>query len=235
MAIFPDIKTEGTIQIDDQIRIDASRSFVSKDEAAITLVEIQPEATESFVTVTGSSSADWFLDWRYSGSTRTVAVAVRVTTDGSPVTFSKNVEVLTSADDKLFSDDDDLIGIETDVLRYLPKGRSSFLNVHRKAQDIILAELDDRGITDFEGNRLTKDAVVDVEEVNKWSTYSVLWMIFQDLSDAVDDIFARKSDFFASRMNFHRDRSFLRLDLNGDGNLDLGEIVPVRTTRLLRG
>lgn len=224
MSIFGVIETEKIIQVADKLRINAAKSFVGKGSADITLVEVNPEiGVGSYIDVTGSSYRDWFLDWAYSGTSRVVSVGLRITTDGSPVETFKDVQVFTAEDDYLFSGDGDLKNKEHDILKYVPEGRSSFLNVHRQARDLILNYLDEIGITDNEGNRLTKTALVDLEEVREWSAALTLHLIYQNLSNQVDDIFDRKSRDYKSKYAMHRNRLFLRYDKNGDGNLDKNE------------
>ncbi len=85
MAIFPNLKLEDIVQINDKTRLDASKSFTA-DEAAVTLVEIEPESAAGFIDITptvATNSKQYFLDWSYSGTSRTVTVSVRITTDGA--------------------------------------------------------------------------------------------------------------------------------------------------------
>lgn len=232
MSIFPNLILEATVQENDKTRIDGTKTFVSKDEAAITLVEIDP-GDGTYRSVTGSSTKDWYLDWQYS-TEGDQTVNIRVTTDGAPVIASGTITVITAANDTLFSGDQDLTALEEEILRYVPKGRNSFLNVHRKAQSIILSELDERGIQNHDGTRITKDQIVEIDDFNKWSTYLVLWLIMQDISNSVDDKFDQKAKMYKKRMDFHRERSFLRIDFNKDGDVDLGEQQTVRTARMIR-
>lgn len=235
MAIFPYLRIEKDVQTDDKTRLDCTRSFVSKDEAAITKVEIEPEAGSGFVDVTGSSQKDWYLDWSYSGASRTVTVSCRITTDGAPITNTDTIEVMTPADDNLFSGDQDLVALEHDVLRYVPAGRNSFLNVHRKAQYLILERFNDMGIRDINGDRITKEIALEVEEVRKWSQYLVLWLIFMDLSNAIGDVFDEKSKTYDQLAARASDKSFGKfLDLDKSGDVTDGEIVDVTTMDLLR-
>lgn len=233
MAMFPNLHFESILQVNDKTRLDASTSYVSKDEVALTSVEIEPEAAAGFISVFDANSNNWFLDYQYA-TDGTKAVTVRVDNGSGPVTATFSLEVLTVVDDKLFSDDHDLLAVRNDILKWLPETRNSFLNVHRKAQELILADLDERGIVDRGGNKLTKAAVVDISEVNEWSTYLVLMLIFDDLSNAVDDVFDRDAKKYSSQMLKHRDRSFLRLDLNGDASLDLGEGAGMKSLFLAR-
>lgn len=234
MAIFPVLDLENKVQVNDKTRLDATESFVSKDEAGITLVEIEPEAGSGFVDVTGSSSSDWFLDWQYSGSSRTVTVTVRVTTDGSPVSHSETIEVLTVSDDNLYSDDRDLIASEPDILKWVPRGRSSFLNVHREAQKRIIEHFNNVGIWDNDNDRLTKDAIIDEKEVNDWSRFLTLSIIFQGISNDVEDVFSEKSIVYSRKAVQARDRSIIRIDQDGDGSVDEGERQNLTSLRLTR-
>jgi hypothetical protein len=235
VAIFPSVEIEKEVQVNDKTRIAADKTFVSKDEAAITLVEVEPESGNGYIDVTGTSSRDWYLDWEYSGTSRTVTVTVRVTTDGAPVIKTDTIEVLSVADDYLFSSDKDLTAKESDILKYVPTGRNSFLNVHRKAQDIIISDFRERGITDTNGDWLTKEAFVDIEEVRQWSLNLALSLIFQDLSNAVEDEFDKKSKFYESEMLKHKNASIIRFDEDGDGTIDASEGANIQTVSLIRG
>ena len=232
--IFPVVQLEKTLQINDKTRLLGVESFADKSEAAISLVEIEPEAAAGFVIVTGSSSKDWFLDWVYSGSSRTVTVTVRVTTDGAPVTNTSTIDLLEVVDDNLFSSDGDLTAQEPDILKFITDGRASYLDVHRQAQEQIMAYIDEAGYTDTSGNRLTKDAVLDIDEVNQWSKSLVLQLIYQGLSNAVDDVFDRKAKLYESETQLHKTRLVLRLDRDGDGTLESGEALRFQSLELRR-
>ena len=149
MAIFPIIKTEATVQTGDLTRIDATKSIATVDEAAISKVEIEPLASNGYIDVTGSDSEDWYLDWVYD-TEETVTVSIRITTDGSPTTETDTISIVTSATDNLFTDDDDILEHEPDVLQFLRPGRTSFLDYHRAAKIRILEWLDERRLTDDE-------------------------------------------------------------------------------------
>lgn len=232
--IFPNLILEDVVQVDDKTRLDASKVFVSKDEAAITAVEIEPETGAGFVSVFGSGqSKDWFLDWQYA-TAGTKTATCRVTTDGSPVTKTFTLEVLSVADDNLFSTDQDIVALEHDIMKWVPAGRASFKNMHRKAQRLILAWLDENGHTDTSGNRLTKEAIVDKEEVRNWSAALTLQLIYQTMSNAIDDVFMQKSKTYESLAITHRKRLILRLDLTGDGEIDTSEGIRVKSVSLVR-
>lgn len=233
MAIFGNLILEETVQVDDKTRLDATTSFISKGEAAITLVRIEPEAAAGYITVTGTSSKDYYLDWQYA-TDGTKTVSVEITTDGAPVVFTGTIEVLTAVDDKLFSDDQDLLSIEPDILKYVRPGRNSWLDFHRKAQYLILDHLNDLAFVDTNGDRLTKAAIVDVDEVKKWSKYTTLALIYEDISNAVDDVFAQKRVFYESKASSARNKSGLRFDQDGDGIISAGEGARIHSTDLVR-
>jgi len=213
--IFPTLELEQTVQTDDKTRLSAEKSYVTPDEASITLIEIEPEAGNGFLDVT----SDRYLDWQYS-TDGDKSVTVRITTDGSPVTFSKTLPVLSAADDRLFSTDSELLPYEPNLLDWVREGRNSFLDVHRAAQDRILSWLDENRIWDNEGNRLTKEDITDLEEVNDWSKFMTLRLIFEGLSNAVDDIFNDKALRYMDMETKARNRAAFRLDRDNDGSTD---------------
>lgn len=232
MAIFPVIELEDIVQVDDKTRLDAAKTFTSKDGPTIVKVEIQPYAAGPWIEVTGTKSSDWFTDWQYD-TAGTKAVSLRVNDPGG-VTVSKNIEVLTAVDDALFSSDPDLEKEEPDILKYVRKGRSSFKDIHREAQRQIMQFFDDKGYVDASGAKLTKDAVVDVSEVREWSKYLALYLIFSALSNQNDDIFSSKASFYHSKMLAARQKNAFRLDLDGDGEISEGERLKLSTSLMQR-
>ena len=233
MAIFPNLELEKKLQVNDKTRLDASKSFVSKGEAAISLVEIEPEAAAGFVDVTGLEAADRFLDWEYA-TDGTKTVSIRVTTDGAPVTSTKTIEVVTVVADKLFSLDADLIMIESDVLKYVRPGRNSFLDYHRRAQERILAYLDENAYVDRDGNKLTLASILDVSEFAEWSKFLVLSFVFRDFSNSIDDVLDQKSRFYEGRAVTSRGKLRYRMDLDLDGTIGDNEELIHDGPRLIR-
>ena len=233
MAIFPNLRSEGTVQVNDRTRLDATGSFGDKSEAAITLVEIEPEASAGYIDVTGTSSKDWYLDYEYA-TDGAKTVSVRVTTDGAPTTQSFTLTVKSVADDKLFSEDSDLLPHEPDIMKWVPKGRNSYLNIHRRAQERIMAFLDEKGYTDTDGNRLVLADIVDIQEVTEWSKFLTLRLIFEGISNAVDDIFMDKAKKYKSMEVEARNRAILRVDVDGSGTIDDSERVRITSSRMYR-
>ena len=222
--IFPKIKTDQLVQVSDGLRIDA-RKTIFRNLSDITDVEISPEDDSQedpqYISVYESGDFDkWFLDYSYA-STGTKKVKVRVTKeDESTVEAESSVVVISESDDKLFSTDSDIIQAEPDVLRYLPGGKTSFTFMHREAQRRILAYLDENRIWKTKGERYEKADIVDMEEFVHWSRFLVLHLIYSAKIVSQDDFFAFKSDQYKGLMESARGRAALRLDTNGDGEVD---------------
>lgn len=225
--IFPILETESQLRVNDKSRLDATKSFISPDEAAITLVEIEPEAGVGFYDVTSSK----YLDWQYDLDGDKV-VTLQITTDGLPTQITKTISVLLPENDIIFSTDDDLLAHEDDILRYVRSGRSSFIDKHRLARKRIVRWLSEQRIYDRDGDNLTASAIMDVDEVNEWSKFYVLYIIFNSLSNAIDDIFAQKASLYQSLSKDAQNRSAIRLDTNGDGNEDANK--DTRTVRMIK-
>lgn len=155
--------------------------------------------------------------------------------DGSTTASQAKVMKIYSVEgDKLFSSDSELQSHEDDILKWVRSGRASFLDKHRLAQDHILDELDRAGYTDIYSERLTKDAIVDIQEVREWSKYKTLSFIFESLSNAVDDVFSVKAKKYDDMALKKKDRAMLRLDLTKDGKVDVDEFLSIRSATLRR-
>ena len=216
--IFPILEYEPIVQIDDKTRLDVSKSFVTPDESPITLIEVQPSSGDSFITVSNH------LDWAYAAS-GLHDITVRVTAGAASAQISRSLNVLTSEADKLFSNDNDLRLHESDILKWVPDGRATFKDMHRRAQVTIIKWLDKEGYVDVYNKPFTKDAIIDINEVKQWSTFICLRLIFESISNAVDDIFHEKAKRYKGMEVEWRKRAVLRLDIDGDGKADEGEFI----------
>lgn len=217
--IFPQLQGELTVQENDPTRLDASRSFITPDEAAVTLVEIEPYTGAGFIELDESDSFAWFLDYAYSSAGNKVAT-IRVTTDGSPVTKTFTVAVITAATDKLLTSDNDLITHEPGINNYLRPGRRTFLDIHRQARDNLLDYLDQQGVWNTDSGRLTKDNLTDTDSFKQWVKYEALRLIFSANSNAIDDIHANKARAYEKLRDDAGTQKGFRLDLNGDNETD---------------
>lgn len=213
--IFPSLELEGIVQVFDRTRLNASKSFITPDEAIISLIRIKPEASGTFITVTSNK----YLDWEYATDGIKV-VTVEVTTDGVAVTKDFTLTIITKENDNLWSEDASLVDHEDDITKYIRSGRNSYLDKHRMAQERILAYLDERRIWDSNGDRLTKSSITDIQEVKEWSKFEVLSMIMTSLSNAVDDIFSSRAEKYTELRNQARNRAALRFDSDNDGETD---------------
>lgn len=224
MAIFGKLEIEKVVQVNDKTRLNGDKSFVSTGEAAISLLEIEPSAGAGFIDVTSKQ----YLDWQYD-TPGDITISLRITTDSTPITIISTISVLSEADDKLFSDDSEIMPYEPQVLEWVRSGRNSFKDVHRASQDRILKYLDENKFWDINGDPLTKAAIIDINEVNDWSKFMTLKLIFEGLSNATDDIFHEKSLRYRDLERTARDRAVLRVDTNGDGdNTDATDLEEFR-------
>ena len=234
--IFPHLDFEKIVQVNDKTRLDANRTFLSPSSNPIQVLEIQPEALENFYNVTTAK----YLDWAYPLDGEKV-VTLRITTGvdnltlDTPVEFEYSLEALSEEDDNLFSNDNELTQYEDDILKYIRKGRNSFLDKHRAAQSFIMSELDRRRIVNKDGTRLSKDQIKDIEEVKEWSRFYTLYIIFKGIGNAVDDIFGQKAMSYLKRSQEAQNFAVIRLDMNKDGEIDpREEQLDIFTTDMVR-
>lgn len=148
-------------------------------------------------------------------------VTLTVATDTESATATEYLQVYTEQGDALFSEDADLVGFENDIMKWLPAGRGTFLDLHRKAQQSILDWTDRKGYRDDNGKKITKWAFVDNSDVRMWSTYLALKLFFMGVTNATDDVFKRKAAYYEKLEIEARDRVVLELDLDGDGKSDI--------------
>lgn len=237
--IFPVLKIEKKIQVNEKTRINATKSYKTSEEMGVSLVRIRPSASDSFYTVTTLDPSDnttWFLDWQYS-TAGIKTIDLEITTDGSPVVISETIEVVTAAAENLFSVDADIVALEPDAIEYCKDGKNSLNDFHRQAQASILDELYRKKIMSTDGEKLDAEDVIDVQELKPWSIYMVLTKVFQSMSNKVDDVFAQKSKYYESKRLEAENMAMnqLRLDFNKDGNQELAEQIAYRTIEMVRG
>jgi hypothetical protein len=230
--IFINCIKESLAQVGDKTRIDVSTSFVSG--SSITNISIRPSATDSFISVFSTKQDNWFLDWAYmTEGEKTITVEA---TDGTD-TVSREfvINAISQSEDNLYSSDEQLFTIESEIRRYLPPGRNSFKNVHREAQSRILNYLDRKRIWNSDGTALTKEQINLTGEVSKWSVYESLFIIYTDLFIAVGDKFAEKVNQYKELRNIERERGSLRIDRDRSGEIQhSGETTDLKSFRMVR-
>lgn len=150
------------------------------------------------------------------------------------VTKDYYVQVYQEAGDALYSDDSDLLADEPDIMNWVPEGRATFLDVHRKAQERILNYLDKNGYVDVNGIKLNKFSIVDHSEVALWSKYLALQLIYESNHNAENDVFAEKAAAYEKLALIQAERIILRVDVDGDGVEDPDQSPSISSGELFR-
>lgn len=225
MSIFIKSINEAVVQVKDKTRIDVSGIFTQG--VTITDVTIKPETSESAISVYNADSSKWYLDWAYStAGNKTITVTA---TDGvTPESETYNIEILSKDDDNLYSSDAELYQIESELKKYLPVGKNSYLYAHREAQQRILSYLDRKRIWNEDGSVLNKDQL-NLSDVKRWSIYETLLIIYEDLVVQVGDKFKDKVLKYTELRNIERDRGAVRIDLDSNGTIDSGETLELKS------
>jgi hypothetical protein len=179
------------------------------------------------------ASKDFYLDWQYT-TAGVKTVTLEVTTNSTPEIFTATIEAVSESDDKLFSSDKDLMAIEPDILKWIPVGRNSFLNVHRASQKMILDWLDSIRIWRYDGTKLTKADLSLTDDLNQLSIYTTLELIFMGISNKTDDVFLQKAREYRSKALDVKQRGRIQADFNGNGTLDDVEGADMRSFNLFR-
>src|SRR5690606_28291915 len=123
---------------------------------------------------------------------------------------------------------------EPDILKWVEDGRNSFLNVHRRAKKLLLEYLRREGFVDVYGNPYTDTAIVDIEEVKQWVTFTALRIIFEGISNSTEDVFHEKARRYSELELKWRSIALLRLDVDGDGTVLPGEGLDTRSCFVAR-
>jgi hypothetical protein len=144
--------------------------------------------------------------------------------DATVVLVTRDVLLMTDVEDGLFSNDQDLIAQEPDIMRWLPDGRSSWNNVHRRAQERILSYLFEKGFKNTDGSPFSKTQILEKYDVKEWSTFMVLKFIFGSCINSKDDVFVQKAQFYEN-LEGRASNMEIRVDLNSDGTQNQWETV----------
>jgi hypothetical protein len=230
--IFLNCIKEDLVQVNDKTRIDVSKSFVSG--SSITGISIKPSEDDVAISVFNTNQERWYLDWAYS-SDGEKTITVQATDGTNTVSQNFTINVITAIEDNLYSNDSQIFAIESELKRYIPQGRNSYINIHREAQSRILNYLDRKRIWQDNGEPYTKTQINLHGELQKWSLYEAMLMIYTDLLISVGDKFAEKVNEYKSLRNYERDRGAIRIDKNNNGIIDQGsEIQELKSFRLIK-
>lgn len=202
--IFIKIQNEKLIQVDDKTRIDCTQSFVVDE--TVTKLEIQPSETDIFYDVTETK----YLDWIYETDGEKI-ITVRI---NDTLVKEAIIDVISKEDDALYTTDEDLLAVEPDILKWVRQGRSSFLDVHREAKARIVAYLRFKDIS---------NDVEAVQDIKDWSKFLVLQLIYESLSNAIDDIFAKKAEKYKAMVNECKTKVREKIDVDGDDVSDVSQ------------
>tara|TARA_A100001201_G_C4090193_1_gene201798 strand:+ start:1597 stop:2295 length:699 start_codon:yes stop_codon:yes gene_type:complete len=218
------------VQVSEKVRIDVSKTFAFSGRSISSIVVKPDNSKDDSYDVTSAG----YLDIAYD-SEGDKTIHVTLTLDNSDtVALAKNISVVSEATENLYSSDSELISHEPNILNYLPEAFCDFRFAHRLSQDRIMTVIDERGITDNNGNKLTPVDVKDIEECNDWSKFLTLQYIFESLSNSIDDIFSEKSSRYREMVKQASNRAFLRLDYDNDGTLESSERASMTSGRIVR-
>jgi len=232
--IFLNCLRETIIQVSDKTRIDVSKSFIA-NSSPITNIKIEPDSGVGLITVFNTNQDKWFIDWAYATpGEKTVTVEA---TDGvNTISQTFKILVLSEADDFLYSNDEQIFMLESELKKYLSPGRNSYKNIHRESQTRILNFLDRKGIWQKTGDPFSKLQINLHGELSNWSLYESLFIIYTDLFISVGDKFAEKVNQYKELRNIERERSSIRIDKDGNGTIEAGtgEFQELRVTRMIK-
>lgn len=143
-----------------------------------------------------------------------------VPVDNPPVSESFWQKVYTPYGDGLFSTDQEIKIHEATIMDWVPQGRASWLNVHRRSQETILNWIYQAGHTDRFARRLTKYDILDLEDVRLWSVYETLYFLFMSFQNSENDVFKEKAQYYEKQMLAARNTALLKLDKNKTGKVE---------------
>lgn len=244
--IFPSLIFDNLVQEADKFRFLASKSFVGSGEV-LDGVKIYPDFDNNpgvfYDVFVENCPEDWFLDYAYeTAGEYTVRLELTTTTPGSK-TKDYTITVVTEAEDNLQSTDAMLYSYESELVKYLPEGRNSWKYLHRKALEEIVDYLYRNGIyrvnpgevdyyNDAEPLKIEKQHLIG-DQVDKWSTFETLILIFQDIKSSNIDFFNEKIDDYTELRNDARKIALLKIDSNKDGVVDEKDIPTSSRERFL--
>lgn len=212
--MFPILEIENIVQIGDKTRLDGSKSY----GAEFTKIEIAPNGVD-FI----ECSDDKYLDWQFD-TPGTKEIVLRVTSESGNKEVLKEILVVSSEVDALYSTDEDFKGVESEIFRYLRKGRSSFLDKHREAKRQIVQALKNENLIKLDATDLTGLAI-NPGALKDWSKYLALSLVFFDCNTGYGvggpEYFLAKAQSYKSAAELAKMNAIRGLDTNADGDPDV--------------
>lgn len=213
------------------VSLTADDAFLISATGAFSL---DPEGTNSLLPEIGFPDAVSGLAEYEGDAIETVNKLVTLDVSfGTPTPTTETIErvlvLVSEKADRLFSSDDLLRKHEPDIFKFLPEGRASFKDVHRRAQELILAWLHKEGFIDDAGDPITVSQIKYKEDVAEWATFMALRLLFEGVSNATDDVFSVKAAKYEKLERFYRDRAYVRV-----GSAVDFDRVDIRSARVVR-
>lgn len=231
MAQFPIIKMDTMVFTGDKIRVDVSDSIITPNESFAT---VSHEISFDLGVTWFNISAKKIVDWVYS-TAGNKTVTARITSNAGSTQSTASLLVVDITTAKLFSKDIDLYMYEQDIDSILPKRWSSWNLLHYAAQKWILDWLDEKRMTDQNGNKYGIDDILDPQEVKQLSCYKVLEFAYESNSNVVSDISSVKRDKYRALANEKASRAQLKLDYNKDTQSVASERTDMLSVMVNRG
>jgi len=190
---------------------------------------------EFFIDQTDGFKRSAFLEWKKSEGW------AKTTISGDELFWVRfSVDIATSSMDVralniLFANDNELLKENSTILeRFLPEGQVSFASLHSRVRDLIVQSLNNRGqFTKKESSEVqtTRGLINDVakwdllrkEQVKEAAINLALATIYNQASDAPDDVWAERHRFYNDRGQLHLQTVKLALDRDDDGVEDESE------------
>jgi len=231
MSIFGIIKCDEKVFTGDKLRIDVSESFLAP---ALVFAAVSHEISVDGGVTYYNVSAKKYVDWMFStAGVKTITLRLS-TTEPASLTFTKTVECINLTTQNLFSNDSDLYRYESEINQYLPKRWSSWNLVHLKAQEWIVDWLDEKRLTNINGEKYTAADFLDKSQVSQLSAYKTLEFIFESNINITDDLFTQKRNKYRELANEKASKAQLTLDFNKDGLSVVTERTDLLSTEIIR-
>jgi hypothetical protein len=229
--IFPIIKSEDKVFINDKISFDFQKSFLTPDEsfASPTSHEASFDAGATWIDCTSKKSIDYIF-----ATPGAKIVQLRITANSGTEEVSKTVTALDYVTQKLFSTDTDLYRYEPEIDNLMPKKWSSWNLVHLEAQKNFIDWLDEKRIYNERGEKYAVADLTDLEQVRQYSIFRTLEIIYAGTFSVSGDVFKDKFTKYQTMANDKLAKSTISLDFNKNGNADLNERTDLHTVSIGR-
>ena len=167
--------------------------------------------------------------WEFGTSGEQTLTVTITNKDTSQEVLSTTVTVMTDEEDRLLTNNQELLSIDSSILSHLPCGRLDWLyKIRHATKDILLDLQEQRWFRSCECNKkscntccdyinnedfqVVASDLYDLNDIRIWANYYTLYLIYNDLWDSVDDVNYRKSLDYYNMALKARDRSIVRIN-----------------------